>query len=559
MKKGYFNLVLHNHIPYCRYAGAWPHGEEWLHEAILESYLPLLDALFEMKERGIKYEFTIGFTPVLLDQLADPDIQRNFVEYCEAKLERVQKDAEIYEKTGDMQRRELARFYYSVYRNSLEAFLKRHENNIIKSFKILQDEGYIEVMASAATHSYLPLLLKDSSVYAQIKVGIDTYIRHFSKHPVSFWLPECGYRSSYRTGEEEGNKFRPGLEIFLASMGIKCFFTENHMIESGVSLGVFSDELISPNDRVSLKKPETVEVSDRIGKGNTYSAYLVGDSHVAVLGRNADTGLQVWSADWGYPGEFDYREFHKKDSNSGLQYWRITGSKLDLAAKDLYNPLWAHNKVEEHSLHFNGLVAKLLNSYNAVSGKNGIIVSAYDGELFGHWWFEGVQWLKGMLSYLSSSNDVEMVSSGRYITENPPDERIDLSWGSWGKGGNGAMWLNSDTRDIWSKIHLCESRMEDAAVRYSSTDEFCRDVLNQSARELLLLQSSDWPFLVTTGQAREYALSRFSAHYDHFNSLIDMVERGEVVEQDRDFLKSLEERDNPFPQIDYKIFTPREF
>ncbi len=310
MTLGYFNLVLHNTIPYCRYAGVWPHGEEWLHEAILESYLPLLDALFDMRARGIKYELTIGFTPILLDQLADADIQQNFVKYCESKLERTRRDIEIYEKSGDAGRRHLAEFYLRIYRHSLEAFEGRYNRDIIKSLRVLQDEGYIEVITSAATHAFLPLLATDSSIYAQIKVGIDTYARHFGRPPRSFWLPECGYRSSFKPGDTAGTDIRPGLEKFLSSMNIRCFFTETHMIESGESVGISSQELVNPSRAGASGNPPVSGIQKKVVKGTTYSAYLVGDSNVPALGRNSDSSLQVWSADWGYPGDYHYREFH---------------------------------------------------------------------------------------------------------------------------------------------------------------------------------------------------------------------------------------------------------
>lgn len=558
MTPGYFNLVLHNHIPYCRYAGVWPHGEEWIHEAILESYLPLLSALFEMRKQAIKYELSIGFTPVLLDQLADPDIQENFIRYCNAKLERARKDVKIYNKSGDMRRKELAQFYVKVYQQSLEEFYDIHNKNIISSLKVLQDEGYIEVITSAATHSYLPLLTTDSSIYAQIKVGIDTYTRHFSRPPRSFWLPECGYRSSYRAGEGGSTIDRPGLEKFLSSMNIRCFFSETHMIERGASTDISSEEMANPAGRGAAKDPRKPPVRRKAGKGTTYSAYLVGDSNISVLGRNAETSLQVWSADSGYPGDYDYREFHKKDSISGLQYWRVSGARLDLAFKDFYNPVLAQNKVEEHSRHFSNLILKLLSSYQETNGKPGIIVSAYDGELFGHWWFEGIQWLKKVLTSLSEQSKVEMTSSSRYITEHPPVDRIDLQWGSWGKGGDSSTWLNSDTEDLWRRIHFCERRMEDMVASYPSATGLQKSILDQSARELLLLQSSDWPFLITTGQAREYAISRFQNHYDHFNQLLDITEKGLESEQERVFLKTLEHKDNPFPSVDYKLFTPKE-
>ena len=81
---------------------------------------------------------------------------------------------------------------------------------------------------------------------------------------------------------------------------------------------------------------------------------------------------------------------------------------------------------------------------------------------------------------------------------------------------------------------------------------------NQAARELVLLQSSDWPFLVTTGQAKEYASERFTDHVERFNQLASIAETGVVTDENRAFLVLLSERDNPFPLIDYRAFAERQ-
>ncbi|MDP9368372.1 MAG: DUF1957 domain-containing protein, partial [Chloroflexota bacterium] len=86
-----------------------------------------------------------------------------------------------------------------------------------------------------------------------------------------------------------------------------------------------------------------------------------------------------------------------------------------------------------------------------------------------------------------------------------------------------------------------------------------RRVLDQAGRELLLLQSSDWPFLVTTGQAKEYAAQRFTEHLERFNQLADLAEQGGPLDQQgQQFLASLAERDNPFPAVDYRVFAARQ-
>src|SRR5947207_6204742 len=93
---GAFTFVLHSHLPYARLAGRWPHGEEWIHEAATETYLPLLQALYDLKEEGVNYKVTIGITPILAEQLSDADVLRNLALYVDDKIERARKDLDRF-------------------------------------------------------------------------------------------------------------------------------------------------------------------------------------------------------------------------------------------------------------------------------------------------------------------------------------------------------------------------------------------------------------------------------------------------------------------------------
>jgi len=126
---------------------------------------------------------------------------------------------------------------------------------------------------------------------------------------------------------------------------------------------------------------------------------------------------------------------------------------------------------------------------------------------------------------------------------------------SWGAGGGHFTWLNADTQWMWPKIHEAERRMETLVASSTGAIGAERACLNQAARELLLLESSDWPFLVTTGQAREYAVERFEDHLTRFHQLAEVIELGKTEEPESvEFLRDLRERDNPFPNIDYRDF-----
>jgi 1,4-alpha-glucan branching enzyme len=268
--------------------------------------------------------------------------------------------------------------------------------------------------------------------------------------------------------------------------------------------------------------------------------------------------MQVWSAAWGYPGDFLYREFHRKDPGSGLQYWRVSGAHVGLGDKQLYDPGPAEQQARRHAEHFVGLVANSLREFRSESGQPGLIVSAYDTELFGHWWFEGVTWLREVLRGLATHPEVGLTTAHDYLAAYQPDEVLQLPESSWGAGGDHSTWENDQTAWMWPLIHAAEERMEELVARYpEATDDRAR-VLAQVARELLLLESSDWPFLVSTGQAAEYANNRFQQHLSRFNRLAMAAEHDAVDDETRRFLAECERDDNPFPDIDYRVFAARE-
>ncbi len=628
---GAFTFVLHSHLPYARLAGRWPHGEEWIHEAASETYIPLLNALYDLREEGVKYKITIGITPVLAEQLADEDVKNHLDEYLDDKIARSMQDVlrfrgdqepvavprehaeeselppvdriavgEALERanqaagaaeqdlpvededrqlggavTGDMPEKPwwvghkhleyLAGFYQAYYENIKDSFDRKYNRDLLGAFKLLQDEGYIEITTSAATHGYLPLLGRDSAIWGQLSAGIQSYRRFFGRDPRGIWLPECAYRPAYYA---EDGRIRPGLEYFLRQKDIEVFFSETHLITGGVPVGVAAGEAIGPYGEI--KRRYLVPMSPQPMPDNpltTFRAYYVSDSTagsraeehsgVAVIGRNNETGQRVWSANWGYPGDFDYREFHRKDGISGMQYWRVTGARVDLGDKDFYHPDWAANKVHMHAQDFAALVERIVQGQWDSDLGYGIIASNYDTELFGHWWFEGVEWLKQVLRLLAKSEIVDLTTASDYVEQHPPEQIIHLPEGSWGAGGTHFTWDNNDTHWMWTPIREAEQRMERLANRYADrydSDEYLRGVMNQIARELLLLESSDWPFLVTTGQARQYAIQRFSQHVERFNDLADSVEYGTP---DGALAARLWERDRLFPDIDYRWWTSR--
>ncbi len=554
MKQGAFTFVLHSHLPYCRQAGRWPHGEEWIHEATAETYIPLLNTLSDLAEHEVPARLTLGITPILAEQLADPLVIQHFETYLLDRAERAARDVVRFDRVGDLHARYLAHWYEDFYNRTLATFRGRFNRDLLRAARRLQDSGHVEIVASAASHGYLPLLGRDSAVSAQLTTGVRAYRRHFGRDPRAVWLPECAYRPSI-VGPD--GIVRPGLEDLLAENGLSLFFAETHSVAGGRPVGKAMNDAIGPYGAVPKRYLVPTPESAPTTEHTTFEPYNVARPDVAVLGRNNRTGLQVWSIEHGYPGDFDYREFHKKDGVSGLQYWRVTGPQVNVGVKDWYHPDWAESKVSIHAHHFARMIEDLIREYNERTGKYGVVAAIYDTELFGHWWFEGVRWLGEVLARLARSDGVDLLTASSVVEARPPTDVVSLPEGSWGMGGNHFTWDNVDTHWLWPIIHAAEARLERLTARYPSAEGPLVYVLSQAARELLLLQASDWPFLITTGRAPEYATQRFREHFERFDQLAAIAEAGIPGEAASRLAGELWERDKLFPDVDYRDWSPR--
>jgi 1,4-alpha-glucan branching enzyme len=550
---GSFVLMLHSHLPYYRHHGMWPSGEENVYECMAETYMPLLMALDDLVTDGIRPGITLGITPILAEQLADPHIKQGFVTFLQDRLLAAQADTKRY-PSPDVPHSEhrawLAQWYVQHFETLIETFNTRYQQDLIAGFRRLQDIGAIEITTSAATHGFSPLLGSDAAIQAQFKVGVESYKQHFGRLPKGVWLPECAYRPTHTEADPSGAmRLRPSTDAFLHANGLDYFFTEYHAIEGGVStgerrvVGIYGDIQYIPLS----PRPETGLT--------TFEAYWMPQYPIAVMGRNDQASFQVWSAAHGYPGDGLYREFHKKDDRSGLHYWRLTSKETDLANKMLYDPVEAFAQTQANADHFVSLVQRLLSDYQQATGEHGLVMVSFDTELFGHWWFEGVAWLQHVIRKLHQTPDIDRQTASEYVEAHPPQSAIALPESTWGQGGHYWVWQNHHTEWMWPIIHEAEHHMQRLVTRYAdTTDAWVIRLLNQSLRELLLLESSDWPFLVTTFQAKDYAVERFSQHQERFWELASMLDQPASVEAET-ILATLEAEDNPFPHIDFRWYT----
>ncbi len=549
MGLGTFVLMLHSHLPYYRKAGMWPFGEENLYECMLETYIPLLNMLNELLDEGIKARITIGLTPILTEQLADEHLKQGFITYIETLIKASEKDLARF-PDPKIENSEhlayLAQFYQDHFKSTLKDFKEKYNQDLIAAFKTLQDQGAIEITTSSATHGFSPLLKNEASINAQFKAGVESYKRHFGREPRGYWLPECAYRPAPDVSPNNCSDSELPTDAYLYENGLEYFFTEYHAIEGSTP----SDARRSQGVYGPL---EYIPLSPRPVTGmTTFNAYTMRDFPVAVMGRNNRASFQVWSAAHGYPGDGLYREFHKKDTSSGLHYWRLTSKDTEIGDKMLYDPVKAFNQVNMQADHFADLCHDILKGHHDATGENGLLMVSFDTELYGHWWYEGVAWLKAMIKRLHAKDSIDIETASEYLVNTPPQQAIELPESTWGQGGHYWVWDNEHTEWMWPVIHQTEERFQECVQNFgSSPNDTQRRLLNQAFREMLLLQSSDWPFLVTTFQAKDYAVERFEEHVANFHRLCDMLKKDDVNMSE---LSKLEEKNNPFPNLDYQWY-----
>jgi len=565
---GSFTFILHSHLPYVLSHGKWPHGTEWLCEAAVETYIPLLDALNRLVEKGISPKITLGLTPVLCEMLRDPGFAAELQDYVAIKEEEAKKNTLYFKECGEDEYARTGEFWINWHQQVARSFNDRYHQDLVGAFRKLQDAGHIEIITCAATHGYLPLLGNDECVRAQITVGVQTYKKHFGRAPQGIWLPECAYRPAYDWRSPFDDSTVPatprrGLEEFLAQQNINYFIVDTHLFSGGSTLSVYAERFPVLKQLFDhARDQETPENSH----GTAHRAYWVDTQNAAAAGkvaafaRHERTSMQVWSADHGYPGNGAYLDFHKKHFPGGLRYWRVTSRQADLGEKQPYERAAIDEIVEAQATHFVDLICEGLQEYEKQSGEKGFICCPYDTELFGHWWFEGVQWLETVLEKLATDSRLTLSTGSEILRDYPPEEAIALPEGSWGEGGFHHVWLNENTAWTWKEIYQRESQMVDFAQKYFHTEnELLRQILDQCARELLLMESSDWQFLISTIAAKDYAELRCARHIEAFDHLAAFVKKladdGTLGEEEQKYFQELQERDRPFPDIAFECWN----
>ena len=556
---GFLTFTLHAHLPYVVNHGTWPHGMEWLHEAAAETYLPLLRVLTRLEKDGIALHCNLSLSPILLEQLTHPVFLAEFPKYLTRKIVSAREDEAFFIQSGEVHYAETARFWHRFFSSALDDF-NALEGNIVAGFKRFHDAGFLEIITCCATHGYLPLLGTDESVRAQIRTAIQTHTRHFGAPPKGIWIPECGYRPaglwSYPVDKPDGSPVGPafdriGVEQALAESDLDFFFVDTHLVEE-------SQPVNSPYGRSAAARRD--DFDDR----SIYRAWYVEGKYgapaerlepVTVFPRDPRTGLQVWSGELGYPGDGNYCDFHKKRWPGGHRYWRVTGPHVDMNDKEPYFPHEAQARVQSHASHFVHIIHEALKAGFSQSNPP-VLCAPFDAELFGHWWFEGPLWLEAVARILHQYPcGVELISGSDYLDQHPRAGFLSMHEGSWGAEGTNQVWMNPET--AWTYTHIYPAELYTREVCTAGKwreSPLGTEIVQQLCRELLLLESSDWQFLITTGAARDYAELRFLTHNEQFAELKSIwqtfEQEGALNDDQTARLAAIEERDSIFPDLD---------
>jgi len=522
---GYFSILLHAHLPFVRHPEHEKFLEEsWLFEAITESYLPLLQVMNRWHDDGMEARLTMTLSPTLCAMLRDELLQDRYTRHLDSLIELA--DKETHPTHWDAPFQELAAMYHQRFLAARETY-RACQRDLVAAFRRLQDFGKLEIITTAATHGLLPLMANHPpAIQAQILVARDHYRECFGCDPRGIWLPECAYFD--------------GVEKVLQEANLRWFVVDSHGLlhaHPRPRYGVFAP-IFTPNG-------------------------------IAVFGRDLESSRQVWSRTEGYPGDARYRDFYRDigfdldfdyvkphlpspdhRGFTGIKYHRITGGQ---AEKKIYERKAALQAADAHADHFLKARLEQIQQLAGILDRPPLVLAPYDAELFGHWWYEGPEFLDLFVRKACYDQKVfELITPEQYLRRHPTNQIATPSPSSWGEEGYWRVWLNEKNEWILPHQQIAQERMTELVKEFPKPDALATRALKQAGRELLLAQASDWPFILRTNTSPDYAKKRVKGHLWYFNSIYHQLKTKKL---DAKWLADLESRDNIFPEINVSYWT----
>jgi 1,4-alpha-glucan branching enzyme len=509
---GTFCLVLHSHLPWLPGHGVWPLGEEWLFQAWVESYLPLVAELDSLAAEGHRDVLTLGVTPVLAAQLDHPRMRRDVGTWTGLAQQR----ARELGFDADPVRRAAATTEYAAAARAERLLATRWSGGGSPVLRSLRDAGVVELLGGPAAHPFLPLLLPEVAALA-LESGLADSTWRLGERPRGIWSPECGWT--------------PGLGPAFDAAGV------GHL--------VVDEQLV------------------RDAGGHPHAAWRVAGSEVVAVPRDLEVTNLVWSSRTGYPAAAAYRDFHAREEFTGIRLWAVGpgsggaggadgGGGAD-GARAPYDPAAASVQVDRDVTHFVAAVRARLVQAREVTGAPGLVVAAYDTELFGHWWHEGPVFLGRAIRALRA-NGIRVDTLENALSEGHVGGELDLGAGSWGAGKDFSVWDGPAVAGIARENTWLQRRWLDIVDQERTSGRLGnrRADLDQLLLTLWNALSSDWAFLVSRGQSVDYALRRAEEHRAGFHRLAQLVEDGDSVGALAEAARQARD-DRTFPELDARL------
>jgi 1,4-alpha-glucan branching enzyme len=517
------SIVLEAHLPYVRdYRGednlAQSGEEGWFFEAVSETYLPLLEVMDRLEIAHVPFRLAIAFSPPLCHMLGDEHLMKKYLAFTDKQAEFGRRELERTSINNGLYRN--AEHYYNKTIERRTAFTEQYNGNILKAFDRFRRKGKIEILASSATHAFLPFMNRNSeSIQAQLETAVPIYRKYFGGSPQGFFPPELGWDSA--------------IEPYLRAYNFGYAIVDSHGFMFGnpaplkgsfYPVRTHEGTYILSRDFYAVREIEKI-TEDAVYRDNSRDAGYeldlnIVNSFCSEEGERRKTGFKYWAC----RGQNAVYDIEAAADRAGSQ-----------ARSFLENTI---NRLKEAAKHIN---------------ESPISLYAHNADAFGRFWYEGPQFLETLFRMAADCPSFQFICPGEYIYKQNllTLQTSSPQYSSWGYNGYAETWLDSSNDWIYRHMERAMERMTELAERFPNDSGLKERALNQAAREILLAQSSDWPELLYKQDSTEYARSQAENALRNFTTIYEALGSNYISTE---WLTSLERRHNFFPQINYRVF-----
>ncbi len=504
---GFVSFLLHGHLPYVNHPEKESFLEEdWFNEAMAEVYIPLAIMLNDLDKKNLKNQFTLSLSPTLLAMMSNHTLIKKFVKYLQQRIDFLQSELDNYIQFD--QKNEQLKPAYALLKKYNEikfSFISKYNFNIISEFKRLKENSVVEIITTSLTHTFSPNFMPYKSyLHLQIKCALDDFESFFGYRPDGLWLPECGYFE--------------GLEDILLENGLKYTIIEAH----GILMG------------------------EELPKNGVYAPVYAKNGFV-FFPRDIDSAKNVWSRTEGYPASKYYRDFHKDigtswDDNrvykmlhknidneyiksfTGIKYWQI--GENENGDKNIYDPFIAREMTKSDAEDFIIKRSIIKEKISDLMDKPPLFTAPYDMELFGHWWYEGIDFLKNISLISSKNEEINLTTFSCYLQKFKTHQLLNPKYSTWGQNGFSQVWNNEKNNRIIIESHNILEKFEHLIKLIFSENILLAEIEKEAVvlltKIVFLITSSDWPFLINSG-IYAYTIKRFYIHKEDFEFLLNKI------------------------------------